>query len=114
MSEVFTTVILPVLGTALLGLAGFLGTQLQAAWKRVATDKTKKKVAETCVKAVEQLYKDLDGEKKKQKAIDNITKMLAEKGIKITKLEIEMLLEAAVAEFNRQRTADATQTVPTE
>ena len=105
MNEIFTTVILPVLGTALIGLAGFLGTQLQIVWKRIATDKTKKSIARTCVKAVEQLYKDLNGEEKKKKAIGNITKMLKEKGIKITDLEIEMLLESAVAEFNRQRTA---------
>ena len=97
MSEVMTAIILPVLGTALLGLAGFLGTQLQAAWKRVADDKTKKSVVQTCVGAVEQLYKELDGEGKKQKAIENISKMLEAKNIPITQLEIEQLLEAAVA-----------------
>lgn len=103
MNEVWTTVILPVAATALIGLAGFLGTQLQAAWKRIATDKVKKSVVKTCVLAIEQLYQDLDGEKKKAKAIANITKMLNEKGIKITQLEIEMLLESVVAEFNAKR-----------
>lgn len=105
MKEVMTTIILPVLATALLGLAGFLGTQLQAAWKRIADDKTKKSVAETCVKAVEQMYRDCDGAEKKKKAIENIAGMLENKGIPITELEIEQLLEAAVAEFNRQRSA---------
>ena len=107
MNDVWTTVILPVISAAVIGIAGFLGAQLQAAWKRVATDKTKKSVAKTVVLAVEQMYENLHGEEKKQKAIEGIRQMLDAKGIPITELEIEMLLEAAVAEFNRQRTAES-------
>ena len=100
MKEFITAVLLPLLSTALIGLAGFLGTQLQIVWKRIATDKTKKSIAETCCKAVEQLYHDLSGEAKKQKAIENITEMCEAKHIPITKIEIEMLIESTVAAFN--------------
>ena len=99
-------VLITVLGTALVGLAGFLGTQFKRIYERFTADKTKKAVAETVVKAVEQMHKDLNGEAKKKKAIKGIRDMLNEKGIPITELEIEMLLEAAVAEFNRKRTAE--------
>lgn len=85
-----------ILYAVLTAVAGFLGKQL----KKYITDKTKKDVVKTCVKAVEQLYKDLHGEEKKQKAVESITAMLAEKGITITELEINLLIEAAVAEFN--------------
>ena len=100
MNDVWTTVILPVVAAAVLGIAGYLGTQLKGLMQRHADEKTKISVARTVVLAVEQIYKDLCGEEKKQKAIEGIRQMLDENGIPITELEINMLLEAAVAEFN--------------
>ena len=94
-----------ILYAALTAIAGFLGGCVKRYYDRLSADDTKKKVVETCVKAVEQLYKDCDGKTKKEKAIDGIREMLDAKGIQIADIEIEMLLEAAVAEFNRQRTA---------
>ena len=81
--------------------AGWLGAQLRRLYARVVTDETKRSVAQTCVAAVEQLYRDLHGDAKKQKAMDSISAMLAEKQISVTPLELEMLIESAVAQFNR-------------
>lgn len=89
-----------ILYTVLTAIAGFIGAQLKKLYEKHITDKTKKDVVKTCVRAVEQLYKDLHGEEKKQKAVESITAMLAEKGITITELEINLLIEAAVSEFN--------------
>ena len=100
MNEVFTNVILPVIATAVIGIAGYLGTQIKGILQRRADEKTKISVARTVVLAVEQIYKDLHGEEKKQMAIEGIRQMLDEKGITITDLEINMLMEAAVAKFN--------------
>lgn len=85
-------------------IAGLLGTLAKRIYDRIVTDQTKRSVAETVVKAVEQMYKDLHGDDKKQKAIEGIKQMLENKGITISPLEVEMLLEAAVAEFNAKRT----------
>lgn len=83
--------------TAVFGALGLLA-------KRIATkylnDKTKRSVAKTVVAAVEQIYKDLHGEAKLTKALESAEEMLAEKGITVTALELRMLIEAAVAEFN--------------
>ncbi|MCI6025942.1 MAG: phage holin family protein [Oscillospiraceae bacterium] len=46
--------------------------------------------------AVNQIYYDLDGPEKLQKAIESASEMLAAKGITVTELELRMLLEAAV------------------
>ena len=46
--------------------------------------------------AVNQIYYDLDGPAKLQKAIESASEMLAAKGITVTDLELRMLLEAAV------------------
>ena len=99
-----------ILYSILVAIAGFLGACAKRIWERITADQTKKEVAETVVRAVEQMYNDLNGEEKKLRAIDGIRQMLDAKGIQIADIEIEMLLEAAVAEFNRQRTAGITQT----
>ena len=96
-----------ILYAVLTAIAGFLGACAKRIYSRISDDQTKKEVAEMVVRAVEQMYKDLHGEEKKQKAIEGIRQMLDAKGITIAEIEIEMLLEAAVAEFNRRRTADA-------
>lgn len=98
--EVFMTYLLPVIITALSGLAGWIGLQLKAIYQKHVNDKTKQAVVRTCVKAVEQLYHDLDGAAKLEKAEEGIVEMLKEKGIPISKLEMDALIEAVVCEFN--------------
>ena len=99
-AEMFSTYVLPVLAAALTALAGFLGTQLKALYRRWVDDKTKEAVVRTCVKAVEQLYHDLGGPKKLEKARAGVRQMLEEKGISISQLEMDLLIESMVAEFN--------------
>jgi hypothetical protein len=52
------------------------------------------------VKAIEQMYHDLDGPEKFVKAIDAAQEILDAKGITVTGFELEMLIEAAVSSFN--------------
>lgn len=89
-----------ILYAVLTAIAGFLGSQLKKIYEKYINDKTKKAVVETCVKAVEQLYKDLHGAEKLEKAKENIIAMLEEKGLSISDLEMDLLIEACVAEFN--------------
>ena len=91
---------LMILYALLTALAGFIGTQLKRIYENHINDETKEKVVATCVKAVEQLYHDLNGEEKLAKAKENIVAMLTAKGIEISDLEIDMLIESCVAEFN--------------
>ena len=84
----------------LTAIAGAIGIMCKNIYKRISEDKTKKTVAKTVVQAVEQLYKDLHGEEKYNKAVEALIEMLGEKGITISELEIKMLIEAAVGEFN--------------
>lgn len=98
--EIFATYALPVIAAAVTALAGFLGTQLKGLYQKYINDKTKESVVRTCVKAVEQLYHDLGGPEKLEKAKEGIEEMLNEKGISITELEMNLLIEAVVSEFN--------------
>lgn len=96
-SEYGTTILYAVL-TA---LAGYIGIVTKRLYTKYVNDKTKQAVAKTVVQAVEQIYKDLHGEEKLNKALEAASEMLAEKGITITDLEMRTLIEASLAEFNR-------------
>ena len=98
--EIFATYALPIIAAAVTALAGFLGAQLKGLYQKYVNDKTKESVVRTCVKAVEQLYHDLGGPEKLEKAKEGIEDMLNEKGIPITELEMNLLIEAVVSEFN--------------
>lgn len=82
-------------------LAGYLGIVVKNLYQKHVNDSTKKAVVKTCVQAVEQLYQDLHGEDKYNKVVESVTDMLNEKGITITDIEMKMLIEAAVGEFNK-------------
>lgn len=99
-----------VLYAVITALAGYIGIVLKRLYTKLVNDKTKQSVAKTVVLAVEQIYKDLHGDEKLDKALKAASEMLAEKGISITDLELRMLIESAVAEFNeafKGETADA-------
>lgn len=89
-----------ILYSILTAIAGYLGVVIKNLYTKYINDKTKKDVAETCVKAVEQLYKNLHGDEKLQKALEAASKMLASKGITVSEVELRLLIEASVAEFN--------------
>lgn len=98
--EIFASYILPVILAALTALAGYLGTRLKSLYEKYVNDKTKEAVVRTCVKAAEQLYHDLSGAEKLKKAQEGVVEMLNEKGIPISELEMNLLIESVVSEFN--------------
>ena len=94
-SEYGTTILYALLTT----VAGIIGTWIGSIYKKYINDKTKEAVVRTVCKAIEQMYKDLHGEEKYNKAVESIVEMLSLKGITITELEIKMLIEATCSEF---------------
>lgn len=79
---------------------GYIGIAAKNLYKKYVDDKTKKSIAKMCVGAVEQIYKDLHGEEKLDKALEAFAEILNDRGIKVTTLEMRMLVESAVSEFN--------------
>lgn len=100
-NQFLSTYGMEILGTVLTALAGYLGIVIKNLCQKYLNDKTKQDVARTCVKAVEQIYKDLHGEEKFNKALENASDVLAEKGITVSDTEMRILIESAVAEFNK-------------
>ena len=98
--EIFVTYVIPIIMAIFTAIAGWLGMQIKALCQRYLDNKTKRDVARTCVKAVEQIYYDLSGPEKLKKAQEGIVAMLQEKGIPISELEMNTLIESVVCEFN--------------
>lgn len=89
-----------ILYAILTAIGGYLGIVVKNLYTKYVNDKTKEAVAKTVVQAVEQIYKDLHGDDKLNKALDSAAEMLEQKGVSVTELELRMLIEAAVGEFN--------------
>lgn len=93
-----------ILSAVITAIVSALGVLVKKLWDKTVGNKfkedTKKDVAALVVKYVEQVYKDLHGEEKLNKAIEAFSDMLSEKGITISDLEMRVYLESALAEFN--------------
>ena len=94
----YGTTILYTLLTALFGYFGIVAKKYFDKWFET---KEKKEIAKEVVQFVEQVYKKLHKEEKFAKATEAMSQMLAEKGIFITELEMKVLIESAVGEFNK-------------
>lgn len=90
-----------IIGTLLLAIAGSLGLLIKSLATKYLNDKTKQTIAKIVVQGVEQVYKELHGEDKLNQALAMFADLLSEKGIKCSELEMRVLLESAVGEFNK-------------
>lgn len=102
MLELLQPYLMEIIVTILTAIATYIGAKIKKIYEEKVNDETKRKVVATVVKAVEQLYKDLNGEEKLEKAQENIVEMLNEKGIMITELEMNMLIEEVCNSFKKE------------
>lgn len=90
-----------ILTTVITAIAGWLAVVIKKLVTKYLNDKTKQEVAKIVVSGIEQCYQALDGPAKLEKAIEAASEMLTNKGIKVTEVELRMLLESALGEFNK-------------
>lgn len=90
-----------ILFTIVTAIAGYIGLVVKNLCKKYFNDKTKQAVAKQAVQFVEQVYKELHGDEKLNAALSAASEMLLEKGITVSDLEMRVLIEAAVGEFNK-------------
>ena len=94
------SILVPALATAIAGWFAYLGNRLKNAYQEKVNNETAQAVVKDVVQFVEQVYTDLHGKEKLQKAIEQVSTILQSKGIKITETEIMMLIESAVYGLN--------------
>ena len=100
LAEFFNEYGTTIMYAVVVAIAGYFGTVAKNLYTKYINDKTKQAVAKTVVRGVEQIYKDLHGEEKLNKALEAASEMLADKGINASELELRIMIEAAVLEFN--------------
>lgn len=98
--ETIQPYILEIIVAILTGVASFIGMKIKKVYEDYVNTKTKKDVVDTTVKYVEQVYKDIHGAEKLEKAKEKALEWLNEKGISISDTELEILIEASVNGFN--------------
>lgn len=98
---------LEILGMILVAAFGWLGHSAKKIYKNhiekengLLDSAAKMDIARAAVQFVEQVWKALHGPEKLRKALETAQTLLAKKGIDFDAEEMEILIEAAVAEFN--------------
>lgn len=100
MKDIIVQIIVQYLPAVLAIIATSFVAYLSKVFGGVAKNSTKKDVAITTVRYIEQIYKDLHGKEKLNEAKKKMVELLNDKGIKITDVELTMLIEEAVNEMN--------------
>ncbi len=80
---------------------GYLGVIAKKLWQKWFNEREKERAAHTVVKAVEQIYTDLHGEEKLQRALCDLEELLNAREIPVSAPELRLLLESALAEYNK-------------
>lgn len=82
------------------GIVGtFILKTIQGIYDKKVTDETKIRLAKITVEAIEQLYKEFNGEEKLEVAIEQLDALFNKKGIDIDEVEVRLLIESQVAEL---------------
>ena len=102
MLEILQPYLLEILFAILTGIASFIGMKIKKVYEEYVNTKVKKDVVEDTVKYVEQVFKDIHGQEKLDKAKEKALEWLNEKGISISEVELEILIEATVNSFNKE------------
>ena len=89
-------VILPAIASVVAILFGVLGSKIKQVYTERTQNETVKVVVDNVVKWVQQVYYELEGPEKLQKALTEASTILNEKGITISETELDMMIESAV------------------
>ena len=107
--------ITPILLASLVAIVGYLakiaGIQVQRVADKYAIKAkldANKTIVDLAVKYVQQVFNEADNKTKYNEAKNKALEILSEKGIKITDAELNMLIEASVANFKQGMTETVT------
>lgn len=102
MNEIITSIITSIATVAITAIIGWVGVVIKNSISALCDTKTKQTIAKAVVNAIEQTIDSTvyTGEYKLGVATEHVQTILKSKGIKISDLELNMLIESAVKEMN--------------
>lgn len=95
-------ILIPVVITGVTGVFSWVGINIKNTFEEKVKSETVKSVANDTVKYVEQVYYSLKGPEKLKKATDAATEILKDKGIKVSKAELYVLIESSVIKLKQE------------
>ena len=101
LTQTLKSVLLPLAEALLCALLGYLGIRIRGIYVRFINGREKEAVARIAVQATEQICRELHGKEKMDAALAYMSELLTARGIPFEATEATVLVEAAVAEFNR-------------
>ena len=96
LNELFGTYLIPAVVTVVGAIASWVGVQLKKLYTEKVNTKEKQEVVESTVTYIQQVYWDLKGEEKLEKAVETASDWLTSKGINVSDSELRVLIESAV------------------
>ena len=94
----------------LLAFISFIGLTFKTSYEKYVKEKTKKMIVEDSVRFVEQKFKNLSSKKKFEKAKGYALELLTDKGITISDLELEILIESVCNNLNNKTSYKSSET----
>ena len=93
-----------ILSVVLTAVASYIGLKLKTLYESKINTETKEKIVKSVVEMVEQLSKKYNwtSEEKYNKAKETIISMINQTGLKISDLEIDVLIEATCNSFKKE------------
>lgn len=88
--------ILPIIATAIGGVLAYAGNKIKKYYDEKHRTETIDKILKSTVEYVEQVFKDIKGKEKLDKARDVALSRLKAKGINIDEIELTIIIEAFV------------------
>ena len=80
----------------------YVSIEIKRIYNKHFIDKTKRDVVGMVCRAINQVYPNLNGNEKLNKAIYNCREIFKDKGIKINDLELRMYIESSVCCFSNE------------
>lgn len=108
LNELFGTYLIPAVVTVVGAIASWIGVQLKKLYTDKVNTKEKQDVVESTVTYIQQVYGDLKGEEKLEKALETASDWLTSKGINVSDSELRVLIESAV--YNMKKGFETTTT----
>lgn len=91
-----------IIGIIITGIISYVGLQIKNIYQNFILDRQKKDIVDKTVKYVEQTGISLSCEEKKDMALKKSLEWLEDKKIKVSDIELEILIESAVNCLNKK------------
>lgn len=99
LSTILNTYLVPALMTFITGFITWIGTKIKSKFDEKVKNEQVREVVEKVVKYVEQKYKDVDSSEKYAQALQKTQEWLKQKGIEVSEVELDTLIESSVYEL---------------